>query len=91
MNVIKKAQGGQSSALEQGDLERIGALARKPLKEEEIYTFSVRLSTTRSTGTVSALPLRRWKNWRSFLWAKAAFLTTSGRPGGRLPESIRLK
>ena len=43
MNVIKKAQGGQSSALEQGDLERIGALARKPLKEEEIYTFSVRL------------------------------------------------
>ncbi len=43
MNVIKKAQGGQSSALEQGDLERIGTLARKPLKEEEIYTFSVRL------------------------------------------------
>ena len=43
MNVMKQAQGGQSSALEQGDLERIGALARKPLKEEEIYTFSVRL------------------------------------------------
>ena len=43
MKVIKQAQGGQETALEQGDLELIAALARKPLKEEEIYTFSVRL------------------------------------------------
>ena len=43
MNIIKETQGGQRTALGEGDLERIGALARKPLKEEEIYTFSVRL------------------------------------------------
>ena len=43
MKVIKEAQGGQEAALGKGDLELIAALARKPLKEEEIYTFSVRL------------------------------------------------
>ena len=43
MKIIKEAQGGQRAALEKGDLELIGALARKPLAEEEIYTFSVRL------------------------------------------------
>lgn len=43
MKIIKEAQGGQRAALEEGDLALIGALARKPLEEEEIYTFSVRL------------------------------------------------
>ena len=43
MNVIKEAQGGPRTALEEGDLALIGALARSPLKEEEIYTFSLRL------------------------------------------------
>ena len=43
MNIIKEAQGGQRAALDKGDLELIGKLARKPLTEEEIYTFSVRL------------------------------------------------
>ena len=43
MKIIKEAQGGQGTALAQGDLALIGTLARKPLKEEEIYTFSVRL------------------------------------------------
>ena len=43
MKVIKEAQGGQEAALGKGDMELIAALARKPLQEEEIYTFSVRL------------------------------------------------
>ena len=43
MKVIKEARGGQGAALEDGDLALIGALARRPLKEEEIYIFSVRL------------------------------------------------
>ena len=43
MKIIKEAVGGESAALTPGDLELIGALARKPLSEEEVYTFSVRL------------------------------------------------
>lgn len=43
MKIVKEARGGQQAALGAGDLERIGALARKQMKEEEIYTFSVRL------------------------------------------------
>ena len=43
MNIIKEAQGGESAALSAGDLELIGGLARRPLKPEEVYTFSVRL------------------------------------------------
>lgn len=43
MKIIKETEGGQNTTLSPGDLERIGALARKPLCEEEIYTFSVRL------------------------------------------------
>jgi len=43
MKIVKEALGGETAALDSGDLELIGALARKPLTEEEIYTFSVRL------------------------------------------------
>ena len=43
MNRCKEAEGGQRAALTGEDLEQIGRLARRPLKEEEIYAFSVRL------------------------------------------------
>ena len=43
MNIIKESVGGQGAALADGDLELIGALARRPLSREEVYTFSVRL------------------------------------------------
>lgn len=43
MRIIKETEGGQNAALTPGDLELIGALARKPLGQEEVYTFSVRL------------------------------------------------
>ena len=43
MNRCKEAEGGQRAALTGEDLERISRLARRPLKEEEIYAFSVRL------------------------------------------------
>lgn len=43
MRIIKETEGGQNAALNPGDLELIGALARKPLGQEEVYTFSVRL------------------------------------------------
>ena len=43
MRIIKETEGGQNAALAAGDLELIGALARKPLGQEEVYTFSVRL------------------------------------------------
>lgn len=43
MKIIKETEGGQNAALDPGDLELIGALARKPLGQEEVYTFSVRL------------------------------------------------
>lgn len=43
MKIIKETEGGQDAALDPGDLELIGALARKPLGQEEVYTFSVRL------------------------------------------------
>ena len=43
MNRCKEAEGGRRAALTGEDLERISRLARRPLKEEEIYAFSVRL------------------------------------------------
>lgn len=43
MRINKETEGGQNAALNPGDLELIGALARKPLGQEEVYTFSVRL------------------------------------------------
>ena len=43
MKIIKETEGGQNAALNPGDLELIGALARRPLGAEEVYTFSVRL------------------------------------------------
>ena len=43
MNRCKEAEGGQRAALTGEDLERISRLARRPLKEEELYAFSVRL------------------------------------------------
>ena len=43
MNIVKGAVGGEGAALVAGDLELIGQLARKPLGEEEVYIFSVRL------------------------------------------------
>ena len=43
MRIIKETVGGEGAALAAGDLELIGALARRPLSQEEVYTFSVRL------------------------------------------------
>ena len=43
MKIIKETEGGQGAVLVPGDLELIGALARRPLEREEVYTFSVRL------------------------------------------------
>mgnify|MGYP006906621495 FL=1 len=43
MKIIKESAGGEGAALTAGDLELIGALARRPLSQEEVYTFSVRL------------------------------------------------
>ena len=43
MKIIKETVGGEGAALAAGDLELIGALARRPLGQEEVYTFSVRL------------------------------------------------
>ena len=43
MKIIKETVGGEGAALAAGDLELIGALARRPLSQEEVYTFSVRL------------------------------------------------
>ena len=43
MKIIKETVGGEGTALAPGDLELIGALARRPLSQEEVYTFSVRL------------------------------------------------
>ena len=43
MKIIKETVGGEGAALAAGDLELIGALTRRPLSQEEVYTFSVRL------------------------------------------------
>lgn len=43
MKIIKQTEGGQNAVLNSEDLELIGALARRPLEQEEVYTFSVRL------------------------------------------------
>ena len=43
MKIMKDTVGGEGAALNPGDLELIGALARRPLGAEELYTFSVRL------------------------------------------------
>lgn len=43
MKIVKQTEGGQNAALSPEDLGLIGALARKPLEPEEVYTFSVRL------------------------------------------------
>lgn len=43
MKIVKETVGGENSAVTAQDLELIGALARKPLRAEEVYTFSVRL------------------------------------------------
>ncbi len=40
---MKETVGGENAAVTAQDLELIGALARKPLRAEEVYTFSVRL------------------------------------------------
>ena len=43
MKIVKEAAGGQGAAVTEQDLALIGALARRPLGAEEVYTFSVRL------------------------------------------------
>ena len=43
MKIIKESQGGQGTAVSPEDLALINRLARKELKAEEVYTFSVRL------------------------------------------------
>ena len=43
MKIVKEAVGGEPAQVTARDLELIGALARRPLGAEEVYTFSVRL------------------------------------------------
>ncbi len=43
MKIVKEAVGSENAAVTAQDLELIGALARKPLGAEKVYTFSVRL------------------------------------------------
>ena len=43
MKIVKEAAGGQGAAVTEQDLALIGALARRPMEAEEVYTFSVRL------------------------------------------------
>ena len=43
MKIVKENVGGGQAPATAQDLELIGALARKPLGPEEVYTFSVRL------------------------------------------------
>ena len=43
MKIVKEAQGGAGVPLEGEDLALISALARREMKAEEVYTFSVRL------------------------------------------------
>ena len=43
MKIIKQSQGGRQAPLEREDLALISALARREMKEEEVYTVSVRL------------------------------------------------
>ena len=43
MKIIKESQGGQETEVSPEDLALINQLARKELKAEEVYTFSVRL------------------------------------------------
>jgi len=43
MKIVKGSQGGGRAALSGEDMALINALARKELKAEEVYTFSVRL------------------------------------------------
>lgn len=43
MKVVKESQGGENMAVTQADLALINRLSRKQLKEEEVYTFAVRL------------------------------------------------
>ena len=43
MKIIKETVGGEGAALNPGDLELIGALARRPLSQKEVYAFPVRL------------------------------------------------
>ena len=43
MKIVKKSQGGEPAQVSAGDLALINRLARRELKGEEVYTFSVRL------------------------------------------------
>lgn len=43
MDIVKQAQGGQSVAVTEEQLEQIGRFSRRPMKAEEVYCFSVRL------------------------------------------------
>ena len=43
MRIVKETAGGEPAQVTAQDLELIGALARRPLGAEEVYTFSVRL------------------------------------------------
>ena len=43
MDIVKQAQGGQTVAVTEEQLEQINRFARRELKAEEVYSFSVRL------------------------------------------------
>ena len=43
MDIVKQAQGGQTVAVTEEQLEQISRFSRRPMKAEEVYCFSVRL------------------------------------------------
>ena len=58
MKIVKEAAGGENTAAAAQELELIGALARKPLKAEEVYTFSVRLCDNEIDRDFERFPLQ---------------------------------
>jgi len=58
MKIVKETVGGEGAAVTAQDLELIGALARKPLGAEEVYTFSVRLCDNEIDRDFERFPLR---------------------------------
>ena len=64
MDIVKQAQGGQSLPVTAEQLEQINRFARRELKAEELYSFSVRLCDNEVDRDGERLP-PRWCRRRS--------------------------
>ena len=89
MKIIKESQGGQETEVSPEDLALINQLARKELKAEEVYTFSVRLCDDQVDRDFERFSPQTLEELAGLFVARAEFLTTSGPPGGSRPGSIR--